>query len=91
MMLQIQVHIEMPLLALGRYSGELLDEIAEAWLRGKKIPKPIKVYSIEWRTPPGPWREARDPARMNQVRKDFQAIVETDGFEFSGSAISPLG
>ena len=84
-MLQVQIHIRMPKPAPGvRYSSELLDEIADRWLNGEKLPKRIQVTMIEWRSGRGPWKEERDPRRMNSVRGDFQNMAQA-GFRFTGA------
>jgi hypothetical protein len=84
-MLQIQVHIQIPKPAAGvEYSKALMDEIAETWLKGGRLPKQIRVTALEWRSDSkGQWKEVRDPANMQRVRKDFSAIT-TAGFMFTG-------
>lgn len=90
MSLQVQVHITMPKPAAGVvYSHTLLDEIANAWLKGKKLPKQIKVNAISYRTGPnGAWTETREPTRMKTVREDFRFVTEA-GFSFTG--VSSVG
>ena len=88
-MLQIQIHIQIPKPAGGvEYSKALMDEIAETWLKNKKLPKNIKVIALEWRSGTGDWKEARDPKQMNRVRDDFRQITVA-GFTFTG--IQALG
>lgn len=66
------------------YSKSLLDEIADAWLKEKKLPKRIKVHAISYRSgDTGRWVEVREPSRMKRVRADFRAVAEA-GFEFTG-------
>jgi hypothetical protein len=90
MSLQVQVHIKLPKTRPGvEYSKTLLDEIAERWLKGEKLPASIKVSALEWRTAPkGKWKEERDPRRIKNVREDFRFIAQA-GFDFTG--VSSLG
>ena len=89
-MLQIQVHIELPKPAAGvEYTRALLDDIAQQWLLGKKLPANIKVRALEWRTGPnGKWKEERDPRRMKNVREDFRFIAQIG---FSSTGVQTVG
>jgi len=92
-MLQVQIHIKMPKPAPGiEYSGELLDALAERWLKRESLPRGVSVSMIEWRTDSGVWKGEKDPARMNRVRHDFRFIT-FEGFRFTGTraAVSPVG
>lgn len=93
-LLQVQVHIKMPTPGPGiEYSGELLDALAERWLKRQSLPRGVSVSMIEWRSKKsGAWRGETDPARMNRVRYDFRFIAY-EGFTFTGTraAVSPLG
>ena len=91
-MLQIQIHVVLPPPPLGvEYTSELLDKIAERWLRFEPIPKAAKVRVMEWRTGTGPWKEARTPAALRRAREDFQAISQTGPFEYTTIGVSSMG
>jgi len=87
-MLQIQVHIKLPKPGLGvEYSRDLLDEIAERWLKSERLPRRVKVTAISWRTGTGRWKAENHPHAMLRVREDFRNIAEAGPFEFTGSAV----
>lgn len=88
-MLQIQVHIKLPKPGPGiEYSRDLLNEIAERWLKSEPIPKRIKVTAISWRSGAvGRWKSENNPHAMLRVRVDFRNITEAGPFEFTGSAV----
>jgi len=83
-MLQIQIHVKMPKPGPGvRYSSQLLDEIAERWLKGKALPRRIQVTMLEWRWGRGEWRAATTAGAMRSARDDFRFITQSGPFEFT--------
>ncbi len=91
---KIEIRIRLPKPAPGvRYSGRLLDEIAERWLRGEKLPSSrIKIVAALWRWKNGPWKEARTPGELRKFREDFRFITYGGPWSFTtAEEVSPLG
>ena len=89
---KIEIHIRMPKPGLGiSYSGQLLDEIAEKWLRGERLPNRIVITALLWRWNNGPWKEARTPVELRKARDDFRFITYSGCRFTTAETVSPLG
>jgi hypothetical protein len=84
-MLQIQVHVRLPKPIQGiTYTRELLDALAERWLKNEPLPKRVTVTALEWRWGDGKYKIERNPQRLKRVREDFRFITEAGPFRFTG-------